>query len=155
MSLMDEMIGQVRDYLDENDWHYEYENDRHLIRAGVNLNCKLKEVRLYVNFNEGGYTSIATVNMKADSNCMANILEYITRANYGLRNGNFEVDMRDGEIRYKCYTNFKGMNTLSNDVIEDSIMIPPMMFNRYGDGLAALLLGFSDPETEIRKVEEK
>lgn len=29
--------------------------------------------------------------------------ELLTRANYGLANGNFEMDFQDGEIRYKTY----------------------------------------------------
>src|SRR5688500_12466181 len=29
------------------------------------------------------------------------VMEYLTRANYGLSIGNFEMDLRDGEIRYK------------------------------------------------------
>lgn len=44
-------------------------------------------------------------------------MEYITGANYGLRNGNFEMDVEDGEIRYKVYVNVKGMNDISDDII--------------------------------------
>ena len=29
------------------------------------------------------------------------VCRYITRANYGLRNGNLEMDLDDGEVRYK------------------------------------------------------
>ena len=81
------------------------------------------------------------------------IMEYLTMANYGLRAGNFELDLRDGEVRYKVNVNAKGLDSLSTKIIEDSIMIPLMMMDRYGDGLAALFLGFSDPQTEIQKAE--
>ena len=155
MANMETMIDLVRDTLDGDDWKYEYDDARKLIRTGVSLNCKLQSVKIIIHFNEGGYTTLATAPMKADEQYRASVAEYITRANYGLKNGNFEMDFSDGELRYKVYTNYKGLNMLSKEVILDSIMIPPLMFERYGDGLAALLFGFSDAKTEIEKVEKK
>ena len=31
------------------------------------------------------------------------MMKYLTLANYGVVNGNFEMDLSDGEIRYKSY----------------------------------------------------
>lgn len=152
MSMLD-MIDRVRDYMDKDEWRYEYEEERQLIRSGINLKCKLQSLRMFVSFNEGGYTVVVVPPLKADENNRANVLEYITRANYGLRNGNFEMDVEDGEVRYKVYVNAKGMNDISDEIISDSIRLPAIMMDRYGDGLAALMFGFSDPVTEIKKVE--
>lgn len=148
-----DLINEVRDYLDDNNWNYEYEDDRQLIRTGVNLKCKLQSVKMYITFNDNGYTVIAVPAMKADEASKTNVMEYITRANYGLRNGNFEMDVNDGEVRYKVYTNAKGLSGVGTDIIEDSIMIPPLMFDKYGNGMAAIMFGFSDPKTEIEKAE--
>lgn len=153
MAMMSDIVDQVRDYLDQNDWKYEYIADRNYIKAGVNLKCKLQTVKLLITFNEKGYTVLASATMNASEDTRASVLEYISRANFGLRNGNFEMDLRDGEVRYKTYTNCRGLDRLPNEIIEDSIIIPPMMFSRYGDGMAALMFGFSDPETEIKKAE--
>jgi len=152
---IDDVIDQVREYLDKNDWKYDYEvdGDRKTIRAGVSLNCKLQSVKLGVTFKEMGYTVYAMSPMSADEQTRPVVVEYITRANYGVRNGNFEMDYRDGEIRYKVYVPTKGLDTIPDEIIEESFLIPPTMFNRYGNGLAALMLGFSDPETEIKKAE--
>jgi len=38
---------------------------------------------------------------KAPNARLAQVAEYLTRANYGLLVGNFELDLSDGEIRYK------------------------------------------------------
>ena len=35
--------------------------------------------------------------------------EFLTRANYGLRIGNFEMDFEDGEVRYKSSVDFEGI----------------------------------------------
>lgn len=148
---VERMIDDVRNYLDENDWNYEYDAGMQLIRTGVSIKGKLQSVRMLIRFTEDGYSSFATIQMHADENTRPAIAEYITRINYGAKNGNFEMDYSDGEIRYKVYTNYKGMDSLPKDIIEDSIVIPAMMFNRFGDGMAALLFGFSTPEEEVNK----
>ena len=98
------------------------EDDRQLIRTGVNLKCKLQSVKMYITFNDNGFTVIAVPAMKADENSKVNVMEYITRANYGLRNGNFEMDVNDGEVRYKVYSNAKGLSRVGDDIIEDDVL---------------------------------
>ena len=48
------------------------------------------------------------------------IADFITRANYDLWVGNFEQDMRDGEVRYKTSIVTEGGN-LSADVINSAV----------------------------------
>lgn len=153
MADINTMVDAVRDYLDKDDWKYEYDAGRNIIRTGVSLKCKLQSTRLFFTFSEGGFSVIGTINMKADEQYRAAIAEYITRANYGLKSGNFEMDYSDGEIRYKMYVNCRGLNTIPDELIEHALIIPPSMFDRYGDGLAALMFGFSDPKTEVEKAE--
>ena len=155
MMSMYDLIDAVRDFLDKDDWKYEYQQEKNVIRSGITLKCKLQSVKLFLIFNETGYTVIATAPLNADESSRPNVMEYLTRANYGLRNGNFEMDVDDGEVRYKSYVNVKGMDTISSEVIQDSIMLPVVMMDRYGDGIAALMFGFSDPVTEIKKVENR
>ena len=153
MATINDVIDQVREYLDKNDWKYEFEAERRTIRAGVSVNSKIQSVKLGVTFKEMGYTVYAIAPINADEQTRPTVMEYITRANYGVRNGNFEMDLRDGEIRYKSYVPTAGLDVIPDDIIEESFLIPPTMFNRYGNGLAALMMGFSDPETEIKKAE--
>jgi len=154
MSANFDMVSVMRNYLNRNDWHYEYHSDDKYISCGLNITCKLKSLRLLVDFNDYGFTNYAVCNLKADEDCRMEVLRYLTMANYGLRNGNFEMDLRDGEVRYKVYTNCDGMSSISDDVLEDCMLVPARMFDKYGNGLAAILLGFSDAETEIKKAEK-
>lgn len=48
------------------------------------------------------------------------VAEFITRANYGMRIGNFELDLRDGEVRYKSSLDFEGA-TLTPALIQHTI----------------------------------
>lgn len=148
------MINSVRDFLDGDDWNYDFESDNNLIRTGINLDCKLNSINEVIAFSDAGFQVYAMIKLDADEETRPKVMEYITRANYGLRLGNFELDLEDGEIRYKVYTNTKGMTELPQEIVEDAIIVPAMMFDRYGDGLATLMMGFSDPVTEIEKAEK-
>jgi hypothetical protein len=149
------VIEQTRKYLDENDWHYEYVEDKHVIRFNYTMkSCKISSLRLFITFSENGFSVLTISSMNADESSRQNVMEYITRANYGLRNGNFEMDVRDGEVRYKTFVFTKCFNSLPDDIFEQAIYTPLSMFSRYGNGMAALMVGFSDPETEIKKAEE-
>jgi len=149
----EDLIDLVRDYLDEEGYHYEYHADKGFLELGFNLKSKLKEVRMIVDFKKHGFIVLALAPLNADKDNLGEILKYIAMANYGLVNGNFELDVRDGEIRYKVWTGTEGLATLPKPIIEDAINIPCAMMDRYGNGIAALALGFSDADAEIKKVE--
>ena len=143
-----ELIDQVRDYLDENDWNYEYMDMKNAILTGVNLKCKLQSTRMYFVFNDNGFTLYANISMKADEATRVMAMEFITRANYGTRIGNFELDMNDGEIRYKVYLSTRDEDRLSKEQIEEAIYVAVSMLNRYGDGLVKVLMGFANSAKE-------
>ena len=149
-----ELIDQVRDYLDQNDWNYEYLDMRSAILTGVNLKCKLQATKLYFLFNDNGFTLYANVSMKADEATRMMAMEFITRANYGTRIGNFELDADDGEIRYKVYVSTRDAESLNMELVEEAIYIVVSMLNRYGDGLMKVLMGFADSaKDEIAAIE--
>lgn len=81
-------------------------------------------------------------------------MEFITRANYGTRIGNFELDADDGEIRYKVYVSTRDAESLNRELVEEAIYIVVSMLNRYGDGLMKVLMGFADSaKDEIAAIE--
>lgn len=78
--------------------------------------------------------------------------EYLHRANYGLSIGNFELDVRDGEIRYKVSMNVQDA-MVGRDAIDDMISLPVSMFTKYGNSLLAVTMGMMTPEDAIKKAE--
>jgi len=152
---MEQIVNAVRDWLDDDDWHYDYLAEKQLITMGINLKSKIKSAKIFVDFKDDCYLVYVYPPLNGDKENLTELTKYLTMANYGLRNGNFEIDVNDGEIRYKTFVNCCGLDSLSEDVIRDSICVGCAMVDRYGDGIAALALGFSDAETEIRKAEHR
>src|SRR5262249_17088927 len=81
------------------------------------------------------------------------VAEFITRANYGLVIGNFEMDYADGEVRYKTSVDVEG-GELTAKMVENVIRANVMTMDRYFPGLMGVLYGDRDPAEAIAETEE-
>ena len=68
------------------------------------------------------------------------ICEYITRANFGLAIGNFELDMHDGEIRYKTSIDVEGA-TITPAMVKQIVHANVIVTGLYLPGLLAVIRG--------------
>lgn len=150
-----DILAAVAAFLKADDWKVQIDEEKNLIKGGVKLKCKLSHADMYVVANNFGYTSYAVASLKASEDAYAETSKYLHQVNYGLRSGNFELDFRDGEVRYKVYVNADGMDPIPDEIIKDSIYLPFSMLERYGDNLAAVMLGFMDADTANKKDKEK
>ena len=150
-----EIINEVRDYLDENDWKYEYQDVREIITTGVNLKCKFQSMKILFIFNDNGVSLYAMLPIKVEDSAREMALEYLSRANYGVRIGNFEIDLEDGEIRYKVYLSARGMEKIPGEQIEEALIVAVSMINRYGDNLMKVMMGFANSAEEEIAAAEK
>lgn len=141
----------IKKFLDEDDWKYDFDANKGLFSFGLNLSNKLKKVSYCIRVRDDCYMVYAISPLNADD-CKAEIAEFITRANYGLRNGNFEMDFDDGEIRYKSFVDFDG-TVPGTQVIRDSIYVPASMFKRYGNGIVNILFGLKSPADAVAECE--
>ncbi|MDE5764124.1 MAG: YbjN domain-containing protein [Ruminococcus sp.] len=150
-----EIAEAITDFLRSEDWNFEELNEENgIIELGVKLNSKLKKADIYINVLENGFIVNAVPQLSADKDCIKDMTEFITRANYGLHHGNFELDYRDGEIRYKTSL-FIGDEIPTYDQIEAMIYISVKTLDRYGNGLAMVAFGMGTPEDAICMCEEQ
>ena len=146
---------KIERFFETDDWHYTFNEEKGFFKAGVNLKGKIAETQLIIRLYKDHYIVYANIALRADEECRARVADYLTRANYGLKWGNFELDMRDGEIRYKCLVDCGDDNDClpSPSVIKNSIYLPPQMIRKYGDGLLAVMCGFKTPEEAVKEAE--
>ena len=78
--------------------------------------------------------------------------EFLTRANYGLVIGNFEMDMSDGEVRYKTSIDVEDAPLPASE-IQAMIYLNILVADRYLPGLMALLSGDVSPEQALAQVD--
>ena len=147
----------IKEFLSVDDWHYSFDDRRGTFQFGLNLTSKIKNIKYLVDVDEDSYIIYAYCPIGADADdvdMMHRMSDFICRANYGLKNGNFEFDMRDGEIRYKCYTNCEKI-VPSVEVIRASIYCPAIMFERYGTGIVEIIFNNATSQNAIIKSESK
>ena len=151
----EEIVDVIRTFLVDDDWKFEFDDERGIFRFGVAIESKLKNLRYFIPVREDAYTVYAICQIEADSDdkdIMKEMAEFICRANYGLRNGNFELDMTDGEIRYKVFVDCDGI-TPSEEIVKGSIIIPSVMFDRYAPGMLDIMFKGAKAEDAIATCE--
>ncbi|MEL6492946.1 MAG: YbjN domain-containing protein [Cyanobacteria bacterium J06621_3] len=76
--------------------------------------------------------------------------QFITRANYGLILGNFELDYTDGEIRYKTSLDVES-DRLTPALTKNLIYTNVMTMDQYLPGLLAVLEQQTPPGQAIKQ----
>jgi len=92
-------------------------------------------------------------NHRAPENKRAAIAEVITRANYGLNLGNFEMDYRDGEIRFKVSMLLDSGQKLTDKLLMLLIGTSVMTHILYLPAIEAVLYQDADPRKAVEDVE--
>ena len=90
--------------------------------------------------------------MKAPEEKRQSVAEYVTRANYGLVIGNFELDMGDGEVRYKTSIDVEGAQ-LTLSLFRSLVQANLVTADRYYPGFMALLYTSVTPAEAIAQIE--
>ncbi|MCS7182394.1 MAG: YbjN domain-containing protein [Thermoanaerobaculum sp.] len=80
------------------------------------------------------------------------VMEFLTRANYGLLLGNFEMDLSDGEVRFRCSASTEG-SEFSYEQYRNMLYISVGIMDRYYPGLQRVVQGSADPAAAISDIE--
>lgn len=80
------------------------------------------------------------------------VMEFLTRANYGLLLGNFELDLSDGEVRFKAAHEAES-GTLTYAQFQNNLYLSVALMDRYFPGLQRVIQGSSDAAAAIADIE--
>lgn len=151
---MEKVIDAIKSFFENNNWKYSFDDEDKAFRFGIDMGNILGKVSMIILLEDSFYNVYTVMNNTVEKKYFPVVAEFLHRANYELKNGNFEMDYRDGEIRYKTFVDFKNID-VSEDIVEESIIVGAAMVNRYGKGLLKLMLGNESPEECIEFCESK
>jgi len=80
------------------------------------------------------------------------LADFLTRANYGLYIGNFEMDYNDGEVRFKTSLDVEG-DELSTALMKRIVYDNVGVMDKYLPGIMTVIYGGASPTEAIAKVE--
>lgn len=155
-----ELSLKVKEYLDSQNWKYSINDDA--FQLIFSLDNKLEKCSMTIRileFGEKGFGvhTKTTCPLAIPTEKNDKIIEFITRANYGMINGYFsyqlhEEDPDEGIIMYSTWLYCIDVCPSLKDV-ESSVDFPLRIMMDYGDALFNVLKLDFNPEEEIHRVE--
>jgi hypothetical protein len=129
------------DYGDDN-WKYAQPDEVSFVTGVSGLESSIDKVKVTVKVGKLHTLIYTTPLLAVPEDKRPAVCEFITRANYGLPAGNFEMDWSDGELRYKVFLDRMVLINNNKDAsrtLFGAIFGSTRLWERYGDNLLALL----------------
>lgn len=151
---MNKLKQSIQSELNNMKFKYEIDNndDDGLFVFSIKMDNSTGSLKMIIQLLGERFLVYALLSNRAPRAKLSAVSEFLNRANFGLINGNFELNYSTGEVRYKSFVNAKEIN-VSSAIIRDSILVPVMMFSKYGDGLLNVMTSKNTPESIIRNIE--
>ena len=144
-----EILGK---FLAEDGWFPQQLEDRTIYTMGFEGSNGRVTCYAQVRVDLEQFIFYVMAPAKVPENKRSLVAEFIARANYGLRIGNFEMDYSDGEVRYKSSLDFEGI-VLQPELIKNAIYPAVQTTDRYLPGLMGIIYGDKLPEEAIAEIE--
>jgi hypothetical protein len=91
--------------------------------------------------------------LKVPSTKLLTVAEFVTRANYGLIVGNFELDFNDGEVRYKTSIDIEG-SELTPVTFQQIVYANVLTMDHYLPSLMSVIYSEVAPSEAIAQSEQ-
>jgi hypothetical protein len=153
---MEKVFDAVVNFFKEDEWEFSQVDGQPVLQIGFtgdngNWMCYAQTVE---NEEVAQFIFYSVCPVKAPENKRMSMAEFVTRANYDLALGNFELDLSDGEIRYKTSIDVKG-DRLSSALCKQLVYTNLAMMDRYLPGMMAVIYGDVSPELAIAQIENQ
>lgn len=147
-----QIFNAMIEFFEEDDWDFTWLEDIPVL--SMNFSGRSGKWVCYAQAREDQeqfvFYSVCPVNVPEDRRPA--VAEFITRANYGMIIGNFELDYIDGEVRYKTSIDVEGVNLLP-PLIRQLVYANVVTMDRYLPGIMAVTYGSASPEAEVERIE--
>jgi hypothetical protein len=135
-----------------DEWNFDRIPDRPVLRMGFNGDDGQWMCFAQAREEQQQFIYYSVAPVKAPEERRAEMAEFITRANYGMILGNFELDFSDGEIRYKTSIDVEG-SELTPALIKQLVYANVLTMDRYLKGIMAVAFGGTSAIQAIQNVE--
>jgi len=143
---------RLLDHFQEHDFHYHDDAEKEMVRADFRGDVGSYRILAFVEADQDLFQVIGFAPNDVPPGARPAVAEALTRANYGLKIGKFEMDYEDGELR------FQAASVLVNDDLPDPIIARLIgttlaMLDRYLPAFLSVVYGNETPEDAIRFAE--
>ncbi len=140
-------------YLDSQNYKYHHDEEKDYIYFNMTMQTAdfPDGCDVYLSYDEEGFLAEAFLPLQpdlTDAKVAAGVNELMTRANYALNLGKFQMNYEDGEISYM--TSAKYFERIpSQQELEWLVDIPSLMIDKYGNAFKHVIEDGADPVKEF------
>lgn len=147
---MTEEHERISQWLHRRELKHDYEEERGIFKLGFSGDHG--DVRMVIAAEADSVRMVSHPGNKVPPASRSAICEAITRANYGMKIGCFEMDMEDGELLFKvCH--LTGSLPMDDDTLEHLVFVGPAMMERYLPAFLSVIYGNEDVSLAVKAAE--
>ena len=146
------LFDTVTQYFKDDDWKFRQMEGKTILSMGFKGDSGTWKCFARVIEDQQRFLFYSMLETNAPADKRQAIAEFITRANYGLRSGNFEMDFSDGEIRYKTFIDIEG-GELTATMWKNIVYSNVATMNRYVSGIMSVVYAGTSPEAAMTQIE--
>jgi hypothetical protein len=149
---MGRILDAIEHFLEEDDWPVSLVEGRTVYKTGFEgkngqFTCYAQE-----RTEQEQFVFYSIFPVRTPENKLNEVAEFMTRANYGMIIGNFELDYGDGEIRYKTSVDVEDVSQV-DPLIRHMVYANVLTMDKYFPGLMRVLYAGIAPTDAIEEVE--
>lgn len=138
---MSEVISLVRSFFEERKWKYTYDESTRQLSAGFNISGKIRNVKMVIDLGyDDCFIVLCPVPINATEEAYPEILRLLNHINFNSKFGTFELDERDGEIRYRITVDCADQLPSSTS-IKRSVILPLRVVPEYTEKMIDIIIG--------------
>ena len=149
---MGRIYESVLAFLQEDHWRYEEIPGESAIRLSFTGQNARYDCFGRVNEAHEVFVFYSIIPVRVPETQRLLVAELLARINYGLNIGNFELDMNDGEIRYKTSIDVEG-GDLTPRMVETLIAVNISTTDRYFPSFADVMYAGVAPMEAVARIE--
>ena len=138
--------------LDAEGWAFDRLGTRTALTAAFQGEAGQWTVAVMASEKQRRLVAYSIAPLSAPAERRAAVAEFLTRANYGLPVGNFEMDLDDGEVRFKTAVDLADA-LVTDGLIRSLIHANVVLMDRYVKALHDVAIQGGDPAAAIKAAE--
>jgi hypothetical protein len=146
------IMDVVLRFFQEDQWNFQKRIDKPVVRAGFRGEHGTWVCFARVDEDNRRFLFYSTMGLNIPAQYRAAVAEYLTRVNFDLPIGNFEMNMDSGEVRFKTSVEVPE-GALDVSVVRALAYANVRTMDRYFSGVLAVVHGGLSPEAALARVE--
>lgn len=150
------MINTIKKALEENNLNFQTIRstpEQTVYKLGMTLDNGRCDTFIDIRTENNQVLIYTTLPTTVPENHRVRVAEFLTRANYGLIIGNFELDFEDGEVRYKATYIYDDTFPNTETIFMRNLFVSFNSMDKYLPGVMSVIYANILPNQAITQIE--